>query len=64
VTWVQLGKASIGLGDYAGAVGYLQEAARINPFDPEVHRELARAYVKLGRVAEAERARNDESLVN
>ncbi len=47
-TWLELGRASNALGDHNNAREYLLEAARINPFHPDVHQELAIAYDKLG----------------
>lgn len=62
-TWIQLGKAAAALGRWDEAKGFLIEAARINPFDPEVHSELARVYRQLGLGQKAEEATRFESLV-
>jgi tetratricopeptide (TPR) repeat protein len=42
------GEALLGLGRYGEARDHLEHAIRINPFDPEVHGHLARAYRELG----------------
>ncbi|MBA2664586.1 MAG: tetratricopeptide repeat protein [Bradymonadaceae bacterium] len=62
-TWILLGKASNALGEHAKARDYLLEAARINPFNPEVHHELAQAYEKLGQQELAKREREFVQLV-
>ncbi len=63
ITWIEMGRAKIGTGEYEEAVKYLEEAARINPLDPSVHDEMARAYEKWGRPSMAEQARKLASLV-
>lgn len=63
VTWIQLGKASLELEKYEDAERYLLEAARINPFDPQVHRLLAKTYDKLGKPGKAQRERSFTKLV-
>lgn len=45
---VYLGRALLGTGQTAEAREHLEHAIRINPFDPEVHGHLARAYEALG----------------
>jgi tetratricopeptide (TPR) repeat protein len=40
-------------GDASGAIDALAEAARINPNDPNIHKELAAAYAAEGRADEA-----------
>jgi len=62
-TWIQLGRAAYELGKYPDARDYLEEAARINPFDPEVHERLAMVYDKLGQPARAQQSRDFVSLV-
>ncbi len=62
-TWIQLGRAAYELGRHQDALEYLDEAARINPFDPEVHSRLAAVYEKLGDVKRANRARKFVKLV-
>jgi tetratricopeptide (TPR) repeat protein len=62
--WVEMGKASLALGQYAEARDYLNEAARINPFDPEVHQKLSEAYEKLGETDMAEKFRKFAKLVS
>jgi tetratricopeptide (TPR) repeat protein len=53
-----LGAAYLKLGDNAKAIGYLQAAVRISPFDPAVRCGLADAYTAVGdeRHGESERA--------
>lgn len=62
-TWIQLGRAAYELGQYDEARQHLDEAARINPFDPEVHARLALVYEKLGDAERARRAAEFEKLV-
>lgn len=62
-TWIQLGRAAYELGQYDQAADDLNEAARINPFDPEVHRRLALVYEKLGDAALARREADFVKLV-
>jgi Flp pilus assembly protein TadD len=62
--WIEMGKASLALGQYAQARDYLNEAARINPFDPEVHEKLSQAYEKLGQADMAEKFRKFAKLVS
>lgn len=63
VSWIELGRARLGLNDHEAAIEALHEAARINPFDPSVHTELAKAYEASGKPDRAEKARKDASLV-
>ena len=62
-TWIGLGRAALGLGRFDEAKEHLYEAARINPFDPEVHRQLALVYEKLGDAEKSRRAREFVTLV-
>lgn len=62
--WIEMGNAALALGNYDQARDYLEEAARINPFDPEVHAKLAEAYDKLGNKSMAEKFRKFARLVN
>lgn len=62
-TWIQLGRAAHELQRFPEARDYLEEAARINPFDPEVHERLAMVYDKLGQAARAQQSRDFVSLV-
>ncbi|QDG50863.1 tetratricopeptide repeat protein [Persicimonas caeni] len=62
--WIEMGKASLALGQYEDAREYLSEAARINPFDPEVHEKLAEAYEKLGDAEMAKKYRKFAKLVS
>jgi Flp pilus assembly protein TadD len=63
-TWIQLGRAAYELGRYPEAAEHLNEAARINPFDPEVHSRLALVYEKLGDADGARKAREMMQLVS
>jgi len=62
--WIQLGKAYSALSQWDAALEHLNEAARINPFDPEVHDELARVYKELGRPEDEARSRRFRTLVS
>lgn len=62
-TWIQLGRAAYELQKYEQAREYLEEAARINPFDPEVQERLAMVYDKLNMPDRARRHRDYVSLV-
>ena len=62
-TWIQLGRASLATGDPTAALDALTEAARINPFDPEIHLLLIQAYTKLGRKKELAVAKANLALV-
>lgn len=62
-SWILLGKAYVSLGKWDDALVHLEEAARINPYDPEVHRQLQRVYTGLGRMDEAKRSQRFEALV-
>ncbi len=53
---VTLGKALLKGGDAASAVGYLEQAAKIDERNPEPQFQLSIAYRKLGRRAEADAA--------
>ena len=63
VTWLELGRAQIASKQWAAARDNLLEAARINPFDPEVHELLAKAYEGLGQKELAARERELRALV-
>ncbi|MFP4599451.1 MAG: tetratricopeptide repeat protein [Persicimonas sp.] len=62
--WIEMGKASLALGDYEAARDHLSEAARINPFDPEIHQNLAKTYDKLGDKTQADTYRKFAKLVS
>ena len=62
-TWIQLGRAAYELGRFEDARDNLNEAARINPFNPEVHQWLALVYDKLGDTKRANDARELQKLV-
>ena len=47
----------------ADALDALEDALGVNPFDPEIYEELARAYDALGRNTEAQRARENAARV-
>ncbi|MCA9563171.1 MAG: hypothetical protein KC561_06765, partial [Myxococcales bacterium] len=64
LTFLHLGEVAILQGAGEEALEQLQRAASINPFDPEVHRQLSRAFQLLGRSEEAEQAARDASLVS
>ena len=57
VSHLNRGAALNALGDAAGAAAALELAGGINPFDPEVHRQLAIAYDALDRAPLADRHR-------
>ena len=61
--WIELGKASLKSGQPRKAEEYLLEAARINPYDPEVHELLAKVYDATKRRKLAERERKFARLV-
>lgn len=61
--WLELGRASNALNDHKNARDYLLEAARINPFHPDVHHELAIAYDKLDHPELAKRERDFVQIV-
>ena len=60
---LEKGKAYLALDEPAEARDAVLEAARINPFDPEVHELLAKAYDGLGDSEAAERERRFATLV-
>lgn len=62
-TWIQLGRASLATGDAPAALDALTEAARINPFDPEIHTLLIQTYTKLNRKKELAVAKANLALV-
>lgn len=62
-TWLELGRAYMANGDYEEAREALREAARINPFNPEIHANLARVYQQLGQADLAEQAREFGQMV-
>ena len=61
-TWLELGRAYMAAEEYGQARRTLQEAARINPFNPEVHELLARAHRHLGESDQAEVARRAAAI--
>ena len=63
-TWLELGRAYLGAGNYHDARQALREAARINPFNPEIHELLSEAAAGLDRHDEAEEARRFARLVS
>ncbi len=62
-TWLELGRAHLAYGNYHEARRALREAARINPFNPEIHEKLARAADELGEREELQQARRAAELV-
>jgi tetratricopeptide (TPR) repeat protein len=63
LTFLHLGEAHLRLSEPEAALPLLEQAVGINPFDPEVHRQLSRAFERLGDAEEAERARRDAQMV-
>lgn len=61
--WVEMGTAALAIKDYARARDYLNEAARINPFDPAVHERLAEVYAQLGDAESADKFRGFAQMV-
>jgi tetratricopeptide (TPR) repeat protein len=47
-TWVELGRAAVRAKRWKEAREFLEEAARINPFDPTIYKELEVVYRELG----------------
>lgn len=47
-TWIELGRAAVRAEKWAEARQFLEEAARINPFDPTIYEELVTVYRELG----------------
>jgi cytochrome c-type biogenesis protein CcmH/NrfG len=43
-----MGKAFLKIQDFSSAQGALEESIQINPFNPEVHQNLALAAEKMG----------------
>lgn len=62
-TWVELGRAYMADGNYHAAREALREAARINPFHPDIHPKLVRVADELGNVDEVNQARRAGELV-
>lgn len=60
---VYLGDAYLRKGSYEQAREHLEAAILNNPFDPDVHGYLAKAFSGLGREAEAARERRAQELV-
>lgn len=63
LTFLHLGEAYLHVGQADAALPHLIEAAGVNPFDPDVHRQLSRAYTELDMPELAERARYFMQLV-
>ena len=64
VLYVYLGEALLKMGRYADARVHLERALTLNPFDPDVHGNLAIVYDHLGEGALAARERQAHALVN
>lgn len=62
-TWLEMGRAYMALNMYEDARDSLREAARINPFNPEIHEMLARAYNRLGESDKATESEEFRALV-
>ena len=58
--WLELGKSKVLAGESEKGIEYLREAARLNPFDPDVFRFLEKAYRATGN--EKLRKRTDRFL--
>lgn len=62
-TWIALGRAYLEAEEFEAAREALREAARINPFNPEIHDLMVRVYARMGDEENAERARRAVELV-
>ena len=62
-SWLVFGEAALAIGKLEEAEVALLEAARINPFDPEVHVQLSQVFAKQGQAARAAQERAFASLV-
>lgn len=62
-TWISLGRAYVEGEEYGAAMDALREAARINPFHPEVHELMERAARRLGDEEGAQRSREAMTLL-
>jgi len=61
--WLEIGRAAVGAGKFEDAREYWLEAARINPFNPEVHQLLAKVFENLGDKERAKQERELSSMV-
>ena len=52
-TYISLGELYLRKGEYTAAVEILQQANRLNPFNPIIHKNLATLYGKLGKKEDA-----------
>lgn len=59
-----LGEAYLLRGEWETARKHLEEAVRLNPFDPDLHGHLAKVYEQLGEPELAERERKAHRLIN
>jgi tetratricopeptide (TPR) repeat protein len=57
VDWMLLGLCQEALGGESSAIQSLRRAAEINPYQRDVHEQLARLYVRQGQIQRAERHR-------
>ena len=64
ITWHEIGRAAFDMGRHGEARDAFYEALRINPFDPAIHEDLAKALDALGDSKGAERERNLAKLVS
>lgn len=62
-TWLNRAVALNQLQRHDEALIALEEALGVNPFDPRIHEELAKAYDALGRTSDAQRARENAARV-
>lgn len=53
--WIRLGEARHRIGDHAGAIVALEQAARISPFHVYVHQLLAQLYQSAGKTEQSQR---------
>jgi Flp pilus assembly protein TadD len=61
--WLELGRAHLAADQPRQAIDSLNEAARLNPFNPEIHTLLADAYNQTDQPDAADRARRHADLV-
>jgi tetratricopeptide (TPR) repeat protein len=62
-TWIELGRAAVRAKRWDEAREFLEEAARINPFDPTIYDELEVVYRELGMPEALRLARKHRKLV-
>ncbi len=62
-TWIELGRAAVRAKRFEDARMYLEEAARINPFDPTIYEELETVYRELDDAEALRLAKKHRKLV-